>query len=183
MNILRFTARYWLFIILAALAVLLAALDFFNQATTQQPPPSPTPTIQVSLEGISIGTLLNELKSKFPTLKQKEGVLYELASESSVRPHEIIAPEGKVAFVKRQLTTPKPLSELTSQYGTEEGKLYGEHSGAGFIYYAFPQKGVLLVGNPKINEVIEIWYFSPIPFDQFFASWGKDLTDRPSRQF
>lgn len=170
--------RWWILVvvILILLVILGQFINYFLVPKTVKSP---------SWNNIVIGqTTVNQLRSQFGDLLQQDPQQYLLPTEPELRPHQILSDnQGRVVLVKRQLITPEKLSGLLAQYGQPGSVLYGDDATAGFLGYLYPKQGLLIIASQRLDEAIEIWYFSPTSVEGFLQSYGQSFTTAPPPQF
>lgn len=188
---LDFIRKYWLFIILAAIAFLIVAIK-----VTVPPQPQPTPqevtpqqpTKTAIWQGIVPGqTTIEQLaqiaKLKGYDLKSVSKNQITIESELGGPPHEVTIQGQVVGLIKQQVFGEEKLDTFITQYSQPEGEFWGPHQEAGFKTYVFPKNGFAVVAGPEEGLVAEVWYFTPNTLERFLITWGKELTSSPQNGY
>lgn len=71
------------------------------------------------------------------------------------------------------------ISDINNTYGNYENVLYKSSSHSGFNLYIYPSKGIAYYGHQGSGIVLEIWYFKPMTFDTFKASFSEGYSENP----
>ncbi|MBI2405930.1 hypothetical protein HYV21_02660 [Candidatus Microgenomates bacterium] len=185
-----FFKKHWLFIVLAALAFALLGIFLFTQEKGGEVAPSPSPISQSpSWRGITPGqTSQEEVAHKLgqprETRTENSSTVFIYPSGSKVRNNEVFFTGTTTSLIKEQITSSEvTLSSYLDTYGAPEALLYGPHATAGFTLHVFSSRGVAALANPTDGTVLEVWYFTPMGFEQFQASLGQEFSTSYPQKF
>lgn len=188
--IISFFKKHWLFVVLAALAFALLGIFLFAQERGGEVTPSPTPISQSpSWNGITPGqTSQEEVTQKLgqPTQTRVENsnTVFLYPSESKIRNNEVFFTGTTASLIKEQVTSSGvTLSSYLDTYGAPDALLYGPHATAGFALHVFSSRGVAALANPTDGTVLEVWYFTPMGFEQFQGLWGQGFSTSYPQKF
>lgn len=159
---------------------------FINQTLKQQKSDEkPINTYPENLyKELTIGkSTEEEVVNKFGIpIKQKEinsDKVLEFKSNNINYNDEFFINNNKLTFIKK-IISPKDnisITSLNEQYGIHTNILYGNRSQSGFNLYVIPEKGVAYIGNQKLDELLEIWYFQATDFKTFKQLYGSGYRD------
>lgn len=164
--------RYWFVVMLAFIATILGIVKILFL----QDEPAKTPTTsQESWNGITPGksTKQDVLSTLGEPLSQTpDGSTLFYAIPNSEQYHEVFLEGQKIDLVKNKEIAGN-LSDYKKKYGETEGEYFGPHKGVGYKVYVYASKGVALTAHQSDGGILEIWYFSPMTVQQFFAKWSQ----------
>lgn len=103
---------------------------------------------------------------------------YEYKTKSASRNTEVVFNNNTPVFLKEVVTEAdnKTAQGIKKKYGEPTLTMYGSFSEFGFNLYAYPDKGIAYLGNPKTDGLMEIWYFAPTDNETFTQTWAIDYT-------
>lgn len=163
---------------------------FYRQKNTKIEEPMLPPQKQATFNSLvpGVSTKDDVIKSLGePSDSKNNGNLLEYLSSNPNSPNEVVFESGKVTLIREIITLKeqKSISDLEKEYGNAVNKLYGPHSAAGFDLYVISEKGIAYVGHVESGLLLEIWYFTPMTFEEFNYKYSKQYgySSTPSKQY
>lgn len=182
---LAFLKKHWFLILLAFIAtlVVLAKIFLTKEKKVEAPPPYNKPLVEWN--GVVPGQTNNEqVKEKLgepETALPAEGdnIKFLYPRQGGGPEHEVIFEGATVALIKDRVLDGN-ISSFHKKYGPPEADFWGEHQKSGFKTYIWASKGVAVIAHSEEGLIYEVWYFQPMPLQQFLATWGRNLSSEPS---
>jgi len=152
--------------------------------------PTPIPAKQATYKSLVPGiSTKKDVIDKLgePIKEENNGNLLNFPSSNPEIPNQVIIEEDKLSFIKEIVTLKDKvyISDIEKEYGSTQNILYGPHSSSGFDLYVIPERGIAYVGHEESGLLLEIWYFTPMTFEQFKAKYSPayDYSTSPSKQY
>ena len=161
--------------IIAAVVLVIVFYLLIQGAQKKQMSPTPTP-VSASWEGITPGlTSVDEAKKILGSPIAESGNILDYVSKSPTENDKIVSENGKVIFVRHVIAQGDDTStkQITKKYGLAPVHLYGPESSAGIDLFVYPAVGIAYLGNQSQDFLFEIWYFQPMPQEQFIEKWAR----------
>lgn len=166
--------------VLFAILVLLVVANIINMKKKEEPIPTPAPGqtyyYQNLIPGVAtkedvINTLGTPIKSN---VVEENEVLY-FKSDVEDRPHQAYINENRMVLFKEVVRWNKNIYDIQKILGNPKNILFTSDIPGSFQVYIYPNSGVAYISHPKTTSITDIWYFSPISFEEFKSSWGKNF--------
>ena len=157
-----------------------------SQETPSEEPVSMSTSAQTEPSGTTLPAQAMPPESE-PIKEENNGNLLNFPSSNPEIPNQVIIEEDKLSFIKEIVTLKDKvyISDIEKEYGSTQNILYGPHSSSGFDLYVIPERGIAYVGHEESGLLLEIWYFTPMTFEQFKAKYSPayDYSTSPSKQY
>jgi hypothetical protein len=123
--------------------------------------------------------VINKLGEPLNTQLKVNQELLEYESNNPNFNNEVYLQDNKIYFIKEFVTLEddKKIPSIKNVYGNPDKVLYGPGSGVGFYLYVYPEDGIAYVGHDKSGILLEIWYFTPVTYEEFKFNYAKDYSE------
>lgn len=177
---LTFIKKYWLFIALASIAVMLFFARYIVKPEEILEPKGTAPSWNEITPGKTKITEVEQRLGK-PSSETRLGskTLHTFPLEEGGPSHKVTTENEVVKLVKEQYYGDEKLDNFKQRYGDPQTELYGPYESMGFKVYVFTKNGIALIASTNDGTILEIWYFEPTSIEEFVKNWGSNLSPQP----